>query len=106
MKFCDLGTALELKDILPAPYLASRFYRPPEVILGCTFSFAVDMWALGCTLFELFTGEIGGCVPWEAQGGRACCTRSPSGKHICRGSRLANTFLDRLAGRRQLNYLC
>jgi len=57
VKFCDLGTALELKDITPAPYLASRFYRPPEVILGCTFSFAVDMWALGCTLFEIFTGK-------------------------------------------------
>lgn len=57
VKICDLGTALELKDVNASPYLASRFYRPPEVILGCDFSFPVDTWALGCTLFELFTGR-------------------------------------------------
>jgi len=57
VKICDLGTALELKDVNPSPYLASRFYRPPEVILGCDFSYGVDTWALGCTLFELFTGK-------------------------------------------------
>eukprot|EP00932_Pfiesteria_piscicida_P009313 SRR837773.20025.p1 GENE.SRR837773.20025~~SRR837773.20025.p1 ORF type:complete len:558 (-),score=234.90 SRR837773.20025:84-1595(-) len=57
VKFCDLGTAVELKDVNPSPYLASRFYRPPEVILGCEFSFPVDMWALGCTLYEIFTGK-------------------------------------------------
>merc|ERR1712085_1103 len=57
VKICDLGTALELKDVNPSPYLASRFYRPPEVILGCDFTFPVDMWAMGCTLFELFTGK-------------------------------------------------
>jgi len=57
VKFCDLGTAVELKDVIPSPYLASRFYRPPEVILGCEYSSAVDMWALGCTLYEIFTGK-------------------------------------------------
>jgi len=57
VKFCDLGTAVELKDVLPSPYLASRFYRPPEVILACEYSFPVDMWALGCTLFEIFCGR-------------------------------------------------
>lgn len=57
VKFCDLGTAVEPKDMLPSPYLASRFYRPPEVILGCEYGYPVDMWALGCTLFEIFTGK-------------------------------------------------
>lgn len=58
VKICDLGTALEIKDVMASPYLASRFYRPPEVILGCDFNYAVDVWALGCTLFELFTGRV------------------------------------------------
>lgn len=58
VKICDLGTAIELQDIAVSPYLASRFYRPPEVILGCDYGVAVDIWALGCTLFELFTGKV------------------------------------------------
>merc|ERR1740138_539209 len=57
VKFCDLGTAVELKDISPSPYLASRFYRPPEVILGVEYTQAVDTWALGCSLYEIFTGK-------------------------------------------------
>ncbi|KAG6816950.1 hypothetical protein H0H87_001465 [Tephrocybe sp. NHM501043] len=34
----------------------SRFYRSPEVILGHTYSMAIDMWSLGCILAELYTG--------------------------------------------------
>merc|ERR1719433_807339 len=58
VKFCDLGTAVEMKDVSVSPYLASRFYRAPEIILGCEYATAVDTWALGCTLFELFTGKV------------------------------------------------
>eukprot|EP00927_Polykrikos_kofoidii_P050575 TRINITY_DN4446_c0_g1_i1.p1 TRINITY_DN4446_c0_g1~~TRINITY_DN4446_c0_g1_i1.p1 ORF type:complete len:687 (+),score=148.92 TRINITY_DN4446_c0_g1_i1:80-2140(+) len=58
VKFCDLGTAVELKDVSVSPYLASRFYRAPEIILGCEYTQAVDTWALGCTLYELFTGKV------------------------------------------------
>merc|ERR1712151_109761 len=58
VKFCDLGTAFEFKDVAVTPYLVSRYYRAPEVILGCVYDAAVDMYALGCTLYELFTGKI------------------------------------------------
>lgn len=36
-------------------YVYTRFYRPPELVLGNTYSYsyAVDMWALGCTIGEL-----------------------------------------------------
>lgn len=57
VKLCDLGTAVELKDITVSPYLMSRFYRPPEVILGCEYGIAVDVWALSCTLYEIFAGK-------------------------------------------------
>mmetsp|Transcript_118165 Transcript_118165/g.329532 ORF Transcript_118165/g.329532 Transcript_118165/m.329532 type:complete len:609 (-) Transcript_118165:767-2593(-) len=57
VKLCDLGTAVELKDATISPYLMSRFYRPPEVILGCEYGIAVDIWALSCTLYEVFTGK-------------------------------------------------
>jgi len=57
VKICDLGTAVELKDVTVSPYLMSRFYRPPEVILGCEYGVQVDVWALSCTLYEIFTGK-------------------------------------------------
>jgi dual specificity tyrosine-phosphorylation-regulated kinase 2/3/4 len=38
-------------------YIQSRFYRAPEVILGISYTTAIDMWSLGCILAELFTGK-------------------------------------------------
>ena len=26
--------------------------------MGCKYDYAIDMWAVGCTLFELYTGKI------------------------------------------------
>ena len=42
----------------PTPYLVSRFYRAPEIILGLRHSPAVDMWSVACVLFELYTGRV------------------------------------------------
>ncbi|TKA71756.1 hypothetical protein B0A55_08586 [Friedmanniomyces simplex] len=58
LKVCDLGTAAFVTDTELTPYLVSRFYRAPEVILGMPFDYAIDMWSIGCTLFELYTGRI------------------------------------------------
>lgn len=58
LKICDLGTASKARDAEITPYLVSRFYRAPEVILGMPFDYAIDMWSIGCTLFELYTGRI------------------------------------------------
>ena len=35
-----------------------RYYRAPEVILGLPYSPAVDLWSVGCVLYELYTGHI------------------------------------------------
>lgn len=58
VKICDLGSAMELTEVEPTPYLVSRFYRSPEIILGAKYAFPLDVFAMGCTLFELFTGKI------------------------------------------------
>ena len=58
LKICDLGTAAKAQDAEITPYLVSRFYRAPEIILGIPFDYAIDMWSIGCTLFELYTGRI------------------------------------------------
>ncbi|CAG9323872.1 ATP5S [Blepharisma stoltei] len=33
-----------------------KYYRAPEVILGCLHSYPIDMWSLGCILAECFAG--------------------------------------------------
>ncbi|CAN8102946.1 unnamed protein product [Discula destructiva] len=63
LKICDLGTAIDRSDAATAhneltPYLVSRFYRAPEIILGVPYDYSIDMWSIGCTLYELYTGKI------------------------------------------------
>jgi serine/threonine-protein kinase PRP4 len=58
VKLCDLGSAMYVGNNELTPYLVSRFYRSPEVILGLPYEYAMDMWSLGCVIFELFTGKI------------------------------------------------
>ena len=58
VKICDLGSASPITENATAPYLVSRFYRAPEVILGIPYDYGIDMWSVGCTLFELYTGKI------------------------------------------------
>ena len=35
----------------------TRQYRAPEIILGINFNETVDIWSLGCIVFELITGD-------------------------------------------------
>jgi len=58
VKICDLGSALYLTEVEITPYLVSRFYRAPEITLGMKYGCASDVFAMGATLFELFTGKI------------------------------------------------
>ncbi|KAF7511705.1 hypothetical protein GJ744_003868 [Endocarpon pusillum] len=58
LKICDLGSASSIEENITAPYLVSRFYRAPEIILGIPYDYGIDVWSVGCTLFELFTGKI------------------------------------------------
>jgi len=38
--------------------IQTRYYRAPEVILGCTWSSNVDIWSVGCVYYEMITGNI------------------------------------------------
>ncbi|KAJ8114186.1 hypothetical protein OPT61_g3876 [Boeremia exigua] len=59
VKLADFGTAVDKRDVIErTEYLVSRFYRAPEIILGMDIGYAVDMWAVGCTVYELWTGKI------------------------------------------------
>lgn len=58
LKLCDFGSAINVKGSEIAPYLVSRFYRAPEIILGITYDHGIDIWSAACTIYELFSGKI------------------------------------------------
>lgn len=57
IKLADMGHC-----VLPNtnfPYQTqSNYYLAPELIMKLQFNDSVDMWALGCTIYELLTGKI------------------------------------------------
>ena len=55
IKVIDLGSSCFSNQRI-YEYIQSRFYRSPEVILGLPYKCSIDMWSLGCLLFELYTG--------------------------------------------------
>ena len=55
IKVIDLGSACFDGQTI-YPYIQSRFYRAPEVVLGVSYDNAIDMWSIGCIAAELFVG--------------------------------------------------
>lgn len=60
LELCDFGSAVreDDPDNVPTPLLVSRFYRAPEIILGLKPTPAIDLWSVGCVLFEIYTGDV------------------------------------------------
>ncbi|XP_011008115.1 PREDICTED: serine/threonine-protein kinase prpf4B isoform X3 [Populus euphratica] len=58
LKLCDFGNAMFSGKNEITPYLVSRFYRAPEIILGLTYDHPMDVWSVGCCLYELYTGKV------------------------------------------------
>jgi len=66
MKVADFGLARSLREneddeledkpdpVILTDYVATRWYRAPEILLGATnYGFGVDMWSVGCILGEM-----------------------------------------------------
>ncbi|BAM38811.1 serine/threonine protein kinase [Theileria orientalis strain Shintoku] len=58
IKICDLGSASDESENDITAYLVSRFYRAPEIILGCKYDCKIDVWSAAATIYELATGDI------------------------------------------------
>ncbi|XP_074650693.1 uncharacterized protein LOC141905634 isoform X2 [Tubulanus polymorphus] len=60
LKLCDFGFARNLTTPGSAnytDYVATRWYRAPELLLGARYGKAVDVWSIGCILGELSDGQ-------------------------------------------------
>jgi serine/threonine-protein kinase PRP4 len=53
LKLCDFGSASDAKDAEITPYLVSRFYRAPEIILGCNYDYGIDLWSVAVSMYEV-----------------------------------------------------
>ena len=56
LHICDFGLARPVAgSAMMTDYVTTRYYRAPEVILNeAHYSKAVDMWAVGCIMAELY----------------------------------------------------
>lgn len=59
LKILDFGSCCFESDACENqfPYIQSRYYRAPEVLLGAGYDCSIDMWSLGCLLTELYIGK-------------------------------------------------
>merc|ERR1712129_255511 len=53
IKIVDLGNALSYNRHINTFEVQSLYYRAPEVLFGHSMSAAIDLWSVGCILFEL-----------------------------------------------------
>jgi len=62
LKILDFGLARNSNETtMMTPYVVTRYYRAPEVILGIGYSangFTVDVWSIGCIFAELILGKV------------------------------------------------
>ncbi|KAM6307767.1 LOW QUALITY PROTEIN: homeodomain-interacting protein kinase 4 [Podargus strigoides] len=58
IKLIDFGSASISTEVchVKKPYMQTRFYRSPEILLGLPFCEKVDVWSLGCVVAELHLG--------------------------------------------------
>ena len=57
IKITDFGHYCSDDDIMNEDF-GTKYYQAPEIILMGNCTNKVDIWALGCTLYELVTGKI------------------------------------------------
>jgi len=58
VKLCDMGSAGPEDCLDTYTIVTTRQYRAPEVILGAKLTKKIDIWSLGCIIYELITGDF------------------------------------------------
>lgn len=54
----DFGTIVDKEYTEIGETLQTRYYRAPEVLLGCKYNEKIDIWSFGTMLYELVTDRI------------------------------------------------
>lgn len=56
IRLIDFGSAT-FNDEYHSSVVSTRHYRAPEIILNLGWSYACDIWSIGCILVEFYTGD-------------------------------------------------
>lgn len=54
----DFGNCLSINELTHMGDVQTRHYRAPEIILRLELDEKIDIWAIGCTIFELLNGKV------------------------------------------------
>lgn len=54
----DFGNFINIDDLNGHGDIQTRHYRSPKIILRLELDTRIDIWALGCTIYELYTGKV------------------------------------------------
>ena len=57
VSLADFGTTCDENNFYDMSF-GTRYYQAPEIILMGKCSYPVDIWAIGCTFYELLSGKI------------------------------------------------
>ena len=59
VKLADLGLSKDIRTSPPfTDYVSTRWYRAPEILVhSTTYSYEVDIFAVGCIMAELYMGQ-------------------------------------------------
>lgn len=59
LKILDFGLARTAGSAFTmTPYVVTRYYRAPEIILGMGYTENVDVWSIGCIFGEMIRGSV------------------------------------------------
>lgn len=58
IKISDLGGCVDITIPKKPIGIQTKYYKSPELILALDYNMACDIWALGCTIYELLSGNI------------------------------------------------
>lgn len=54
----DFGNSMTIDELTKCGDIQTRHYRSPEIILRLPINYKIDIWAFGCTVYELLTGNV------------------------------------------------